>query len=108
MRNIGVIDKGKSFLVRLVLTVAVLNMAIIIAGGQKITSPSGPLPGAQTRDAPSMSENSDGAINLSTNLVSVAVTITDRDGRAIAGLHREDFRIFDDKAQQTISFFSEV
>jgi Ca-activated chloride channel homolog len=107
MRNIGVIDKDTSFLVRLVLTVAVLNIAIITAAGQKITPSSGLLPGAQTRDPQSMSENSDGAINLSTNLVSVAVTITDRDGRAIAGLHKEDFRIFDDKAQQTISFFSE-
>lgn len=107
MRNIGVIDKGKTFLVRLVLIVAVLNIAIMVAAGQKTTSSSGLLPGAQTRDAQSMSENSDGAVNLSTNLVSVAVTITDRDGRAIAGLHREDFRVFDDKSQQTISFFSE-
>ena len=37
----------------------------------------------------------------------MAVTITDRDGRAIVGLHREDFRIFDDKVEQKISFFSE-
>jgi Mg-chelatase subunit ChlD len=107
MRNIRIIDVRKSFLLRLVLTVAFVNIAIVVAAGQKPISSRGLVSWAQTRNAQSMSENSDGAINLSTNLVSVAVTITDRDGRAISGLHREDFRIFDDKAQQTISFFSE-
>jgi Ca-activated chloride channel family protein len=37
----------------------------------------------------------------------VAVTVTDRGGRAIAGLPKESFRIYDDKVEQQISFFSD-
>ena len=37
----------------------------------------------------------------------MAVTVTDRSGRAIAGLQRESFRIYDDKVEQPITFFSE-
>lgn len=107
MRNTGLINKRKSFLLRLVLTVGFLNIAIMVATGQKPISSRGLLSRDQTRDQQSTPGNSEGAINLSTNLVSVAVTITDRDGRAIAGLHREDFRIYDDKVEQTIRFFSE-
>src|SRR5260370_424107 len=47
------------------------------------------------------------SINSTDNLVCVAVTVTDRDGLAFAGLQREDFKIYDDKVEQTISFFSE-
>lgn len=107
MKNIGLIDKRKSFLLRLVFTFALLNIAIMVAAGQIPISSRGLLSGVQTLDTQSVSENSDSALNLSTNLVSVAVTITDRDGRAIAGLHREDFRVYDEKAEQTIRFFSE-
>lgn len=37
---------------------------------------------------------------------SVPVTVSDRDGRYIAGLKREDFSVFEDGVQQKITFFS--
>jgi Ca-activated chloride channel homolog len=47
------------------------------------------------------------AVKLATELVSVRVTVTDRDGRAVEGLSKDDFRIYEDKVEQPVSFFSE-
>jgi len=43
---------------------------------------------------------------LDVNLVNLSVTVTDRDGRALAGLRKEDFIIYEDKVRQEISYFS--
>ena len=44
---------------------------------------------------------------MHTDLVSVSVTVCDRGGRAISGLSKDSFKIYDDKVEQPISFFSE-
>ncbi len=44
-------------------------------------------------------------IKVYSNLVSVPVIVSDRDGRYIPGLRQEDFKLFDNNAQQTLSFF---
>jgi Ca-activated chloride channel family protein len=93
-------------LFRTLLIAAFPGVAITGAAGQTSASSLVPLSADKTCDQQPISENS-AAIKLSTNLVSVAVTITDRDGRAIAGLQRENFRIYDNKKEQTITFFSE-
>jgi Ca-activated chloride channel homolog len=46
------------------------------------------------------------AIRLGTQLVSLRVTVTDRKGNLIDELSKEDFKIYDDKIEQPISFFS--
>src|SRR5262249_19020870 len=46
-------------------------------------------------------------IELATVLVSVPVTVTDHAGRAISGLKRESFKIYEDQIEQPISFFSD-
>lgn len=46
------------------------------------------------------------AIKLSTGLVSLSVTVTDQRGRAVIGLAREDFKIFENGIMQQIDFFS--
>lgn len=49
----------------------------------------------------------DEPVMITTDLVSVKVSVTDSYGRAVTGLDRSVFRIFDDKVPQTISFFSD-
>jgi Ca-activated chloride channel homolog len=47
----------------------------------------------------------DEVIKINTNLVSVPVVVTDRQGRYVSGLNAEDFTIYHDGVKQTISFF---
>jgi VWFA-related protein len=44
-------------------------------------------------------------IKVYSNLVSVPVIVSDRDGRYIPGLKREDFKLYDNNTQQQLSFF---
>ncbi len=52
----------------------------------------------QTQEAP--------AIRLGTDLVSLNIMVTDQSGRAILGLRKENFRVYEDKVEQQISFFN--
>src|SRR6266545_158805 len=45
-------------------------------------------------------------LKLSTDLVSLSVTVTDQKGQAITGLKREDFKIYENGVEQPLSFFS--
>lgn len=47
-----------------------------------------------------------GAIRRNVNLVDVLFTVFDRHDRIVANLKKEDFKVFDDNAQQQIRFFS--
>jgi Ca-activated chloride channel family protein len=47
----------------------------------------------------------DEVIKINTNLVSVPVVVTDRQGRYISSLNAEDFTLYQDGVKQTISFF---
>ena len=44
-------------------------------------------------------------IKVDSNLVSVPVIVSDRDGRYIPGLRQENFSVYDNNEQQTLSFF---
>jgi Ca-activated chloride channel family protein len=44
---------------------------------------------------------------MATELVSVRVTVTDQGGRAIEGLGKDDFKVYEDKVEQPVSFFSD-
>jgi Ca-activated chloride channel family protein len=57
-------------------------------------------PGAQQAAMPSAN------LRVDTNLVLVPATVNDEYNRPITGLERENFRIFDDKVEQTITSFS--
>ena len=43
---------------------------------------------------------------LSTELVSLTVTVTDRQGRPITGLRREDFKLYENGVEQPLNFFN--
>jgi Ca-activated chloride channel family protein len=47
------------------------------------------------------------SVKLGTELVSVRVTVTDQNGRAVEGLSKDNFRIYEDKVEQQVSFFSD-
>ena len=47
-------------------------------------------------------------IRVDTNLVSIPVTVLDRDGRYITNLKKEDFQIFEDGVEQEITLFEAV
>src|SRR5262249_47675210 len=47
------------------------------------------------------------SLKLKTELISVQVTVTDQRGHAISGLTKDDFRIYEDKIEQPVSFFSD-
>lgn len=47
-----------------------------------------------------------GSLRFDVNLVLVPVVVTDSYDRPIRGLHKQDFRLFEDGAEQTISNFS--
>ncbi len=46
------------------------------------------------------------SLKLSTDLVSLSVTVTDQKGQPITGLRREDFKVYEDGVEQPLSFFS--
>jgi Ca-activated chloride channel homolog len=47
------------------------------------------------------------SVKMSTELVSVRVTVTDQNGRAIEGLSKDNFKVYEDKVEQSVSFFND-
>lgn len=75
-------------------------------------APSGPpvLAGRGTYPAPSPTPpaEDDEIIRVETNLVTMPVSVLDRDGRFISGLQQRDFRIFENGVEQKIDYFQSV
>jgi len=59
-----------------------------------------------TGSPPANTPNPTYTLRAQRNVVIVRVIVRDRNGKAVAGLHKEDFRLFDDKGPQTIDGFS--
>ena len=47
-------------------------------------------------------------VRVNTSLITVAAVVMDRNGRYIANLRKEDFRIYEDGVEQEISYFASV
>jgi Ca-activated chloride channel family protein len=52
-------------------------------------------------------KENDGRITINTELVSLTVTVTDKQGRYVPGLDRGAFAVYEDDVRQEISFFSD-
>ncbi len=65
--------------------------------------------GQQTRPSPVCSILSDDEkrINISSELVNLAISVTDRDNRAVTGLKKENFIVTDNGRPQELTFFSD-
>jgi Ca-activated chloride channel family protein len=49
----------------------------------------------------------DGTLIVNTDLVTMTVTVTDQYGRYVSGLQQNAFKVFDDKEEQEITYFSD-
>src|SRR5438034_6000158 len=47
-------------------------------------------------------------VRVSTSLITVPAVVMDRNGRYIANLHKEDFKIYEDGVEQILSYFASV
>jgi VWFA-related protein len=67
-------------------------------------------PEAQQDQAPTAPEEVDAGdvIKVSTTLVTIPVSVMDRDGRFVPNLQKEDFRIWEDGTEQEVAFFQSV
>lgn len=48
----------------------------------------------------------EGTVRVSTMLVTVPVSVMDRDGRYVADMKREEFRVYEDGSEQELAFFA--
>jgi Ca-activated chloride channel family protein len=63
----------------------------------------------QTDNAPEQIGEDDGeVIKVETNLVTMPVSVLDRDGRFVSGLRQQDFHIFENNMEQKIEYFASV
>jgi Ca-activated chloride channel family protein len=53
-------------------------------------------------------EEDDEVLKIETNLVTIPVSVLDRDGRFISGLQQKDFQIFENGTAQKIDYFASV
>ena len=67
-------------------------------------------PEQQAEQAPTGPEEVDAGdvIRVSTTLVSIPVSVMDRDGRYVPNLLKDDFRIWEDGVEQDVAFFQSV
>lgn len=71
----------------------------VLKGGSRQTS------GIPTPTPP---VDDDGIIRVETNIVTMPVSVLDRDGRFISGLQKNDFKIFEDGIEQKVDYFQSV
>ena len=72
----------------------------VLKGGNREVPPPPPLPVPPVED--------DEIIKIETNLVTLPVSVLDRDGRFVSGLRQEDFEIFENGTLQKIDYFQSV
>src|SRR5215213_6477508 len=67
-------------------------------------------PQQQTNQAPAGPEEVDAGdvIRVNTTLVTIPVSVMDRDGRYVPNLQKEEFRIWEDAVEQEVAFFQSV
>jgi Ca-activated chloride channel family protein len=75
-----------------------------------VPSPSPAALEAPTQDPAAKTESQQDidTVRIDTSLVSVPVSVVDRDGRYISNLSREDFHIFEDGVEQDITYFATI
>jgi VWFA-related protein len=72
--------------------------------------PNNPQPEAQPEQAPTGPQEVDAGdvIKVNTTLVTIPVSVMDRDGRYVPNLQKEEFRIWEDGVEQEVAFFQSV
>lgn len=78
--------------------ILILILSLFTSGNGQQTSP----PAQQSES------DEDEVVRVTTNLVQIDVTVTDRDGRQVRDLRPEEFEVFEDGRQQTLTNFSYI
>ena len=65
-----------------------------------------PLPPSPNQQTEVLSDSEDEAVKVETNLVTIPVSVFDRNGLYIPNLAKENFKIFEDGVEQQIEFFA--
>jgi len=73
---------------------------VLVGGGRR--QPAGAATVTPTPD------DDNGVIKVQTNLVTMPVSVLDRDGRFISGLQQHDFKIYENNVEQKIDYFQSV
>ncbi len=77
----------------------------VLSGGNR--NPSGQQPASTSTQNAGPEEVSEGDIvRVNTTLVSIPVSVMDRDGKYIPNLRKEDFRIWEDGVEQQVAYFA--
>jgi Ca-activated chloride channel family protein len=61
-----------------------------------------------TTSQPVKTDDSDEIVKVETNLVTMPVSVLDREGRFISGLQQRDFKIFENGVEQKVEYFQSV
>jgi Ca-activated chloride channel homolog len=75
----------------------------VLRGSNRTTQPS-----TTATAPPGKPDDENEVIKVETNLVTMPVSVLDRDGRFISGLQQRDFQIFENGVQQKIDYFQSV
>lgn len=93
---------------RQILFPALLVWSICVAAAATVASAQDkPVPGKSPAPGAEQKSKSEDVLKIETNLVPLKVTVTDRLGKAVTGLRKEDFSIYEDGVKQSIDFFSD-
>jgi len=63
---------------------------------------------AQAKPTPTPGKDEDEIVKVETNLVTMPVSVLDREGRFISGLAQKDFKIFENGIEQKVDYFQSV
>lgn len=92
------------YFLSLILVIAYLLSTASLMASQEKTRPAAPA--AATQQQQPKPAGQEGPVELSSELVVLDVTVIDRTNHPVGNLEKEDFVIFEDGAQQQVSFFS--
>src|SRR4029077_5853887 len=90
-------------LMRLSITSAVLALAVLFCASLYAQQPSQPVAPPAPPEPPLNSKQS---IRQNVNLVDVLFTVLSKQNKIVGDLNRENFKVFDDGAEQDIRFFN--
>jgi VWFA-related protein len=82
------------------------DRAPVLAGGSSNTGRSST--GTQTPNTGPEEVDSNDVVRINTTLVTIPVSVMERDGRYVPNLRKQDFRIWEDGVEQQIAFFATV
>lgn len=99
----------QDFVPKLAATLALTLAVILVSPGSWGNAQTDRSPAPPSQSLPSARpSNSDDQVRMSTDLVSVKVTVSDSFGRVVTGLKQPNFSIYDDKVKQEIAHFTEA